>query len=230
MNGLNAILGFKKTAASLCLGAALCMCTLTGCTNISDDGTRTKTEGTLAGAGIGAALGAAIGALAGKGKGAAIGAAIGAGVGGAGGYMVGSHVAEKKAEYASREDLLNDRIARVRDLNEQSKIYNASLRKTINNLDKELSKLRAKNATVDNNNRLYRDQRKLNDLKTTNEQNIAFLKNEVSEEKALLAQAKAQGSTNESRALEAEIKSLENQLREMNTYQGKLNRMTASIH
>jgi len=50
---------------------------LSGCANIQDDGTRTKTEGTLVGAGAGAAIGAGIGALIGGGRGAAVGAGAG---------------------------------------------------------------------------------------------------------------------------------------------------------
>ena len=84
----------------------------TGCSNIHDDSTRTKTEGTLVGGGIGAALGALFGGLiGGNGKGALIGAGIGAGIGSLAGFFVGKHVADKKAEYASREDWLDDCIA-----------------------------------------------------------------------------------------------------------------------
>ncbi len=51
----------KKIATAL----AVCMisASLVGCANIQDDGTRTKTEGTLVGAGVGAGVGAALGAI-----------------------------------------------------------------------------------------------------------------------------------------------------------------------
>ncbi|MCL1985538.1 MAG: hypothetical protein FWG59_03740, partial [Betaproteobacteria bacterium] len=61
---------------AIVLLTAVLMCGfLPSCTNIKDDGTRTKTEGTLAGAGTGAVIGAIIGALLDGGRGAARGAA-----------------------------------------------------------------------------------------------------------------------------------------------------------
>ena len=63
---------------ALCIAVSLTFGTA-GCSNIQDDGTRTKTEGTLVGGGIGAAFGALLGGLiGGDGKGALIGAGIGA--------------------------------------------------------------------------------------------------------------------------------------------------------
>ena len=90
---------------ALCIAVSLTFGTA-GCSNIQDDGTRTKTEGTLVGGGIGAAFGALLGGLiGGDGKGALIGAGIGAGVGSLAGFFVGKHVADKKAERAVYECL-----------------------------------------------------------------------------------------------------------------------------
>ena len=62
---------------------------LTGCASMSDS-QRTKTEGTLVGAGTGALLGAVIGGVVGGRDGALIGAAIGTAAGGAAGYAYGT--------------------------------------------------------------------------------------------------------------------------------------------
>jgi outer membrane lipoprotein SlyB len=61
-------------------------------------------------------LGCGIALLAGgDGRGCAIGAGVGAAVGAAGGYALGSDVAEKQRDYASREDFLYDVIASADD-------------------------------------------------------------------------------------------------------------------
>ena len=106
--------------------------TLTGaCANISNDSTRTKTEGTLAGAGIGAVLGAAIGAALGGRDGALKGAAIGAGVGALSGFAYGTSVANKKADYASEEEWLSACLAETQNTNQQAAAYNSRLKTSL---------------------------------------------------------------------------------------------------
>jgi len=125
----------KKLVCLICIAALL-----TGCASMSDSG-QTKAQGTGIGAGIGAALGAGIGYLAGGKKGALIGAAAGAGAGAIGGYLYGSHVANKKAEYASQEEYLNACINSTRQVNTDTRQYNASLKGEIQNLDQEVTRL-----------------------------------------------------------------------------------------
>jgi chromosome segregation ATPase len=117
----------------------------TGCANIKDDTTRTKTEGTLAGAGLGALVGAGIGALAGgaHGRGIAAGAAIGAAAGGAGGYAYGSHVARKKQGYAASEERLSAMIDNARSERQSAEAYNSNLRRAIAQQRTELDRLSA---------------------------------------------------------------------------------------
>ena len=81
----------RRTVIFVLMAALVCGL-LFSCANIQDDGTRTKTEGTLTGAGVGAVMGAIVGALLDGERGAVRGAAIGAGVGGVAGYAYGSHV------------------------------------------------------------------------------------------------------------------------------------------
>ena len=116
----------------LCL--LLCMVLLAGC---ATDRGRTQAEGTGVGAGAGAAAGALLGALLGGEKGAAIGAGAGALVGSGAGYLVGTHVANKKAQYAKTEDYLDAVIASARQVNDQTRQYNASLRSQVERLDRE---------------------------------------------------------------------------------------------
>lgn len=227
MMSLRSFESHRALGVALCVSAVLALCTLNGCTNISDDGTRTRTEGTLVGAGVGAALGAAIGAMAGKGKGAAIGAAIGAGVGGLGGYAVGDQVAEKKAAYVRREEALDEQILRVRDLNAQCRAYNAELKAELDSLTKERNQLQARRNNLDGRLREAQNQRRLRDLKTMTEQNVTYLKNEVKNEQQVLSEAQTQGDTVRTQALESELMDLKQQLREMNSYNSKLKTLSA---
>lgn len=114
---------------------------LTGCANMTDS-QKTKTQGT----GLGAAGGAAIGALAGQlfggnTKATVIGAGIGAAVGGGAGYLYGNHVANKKSEYASREAYLNACIASVRQVNNDTRQYNVSLKNEIRGIHNDVNRM-----------------------------------------------------------------------------------------
>jgi uncharacterized protein YcfJ len=78
---------------------------IAGCSGMKDR-ERTKTEGAVVGSAIGAGLGALVGQYFGGGKGTLIGAGVGASVGGLAGAAYGDHVANKKAEFASKEAYL----------------------------------------------------------------------------------------------------------------------------
>jgi hypothetical protein len=105
---------------------------VTSCTNIKDDGTRTRTEGALAGTAIGALAGGIIGHQSGRGV---EGALLGAGIGALGGLAVGDHVARKKARYASQEAWLDACIAQAERVNANARAYNRSLQSKISNLE-----------------------------------------------------------------------------------------------
>lgn len=109
---------------------------LAGCANIQNDQTRTRAEGSLAGALIGGGLGAIIGHQSGHGI---EGALIGAAAGGLAGLAVGDHVARKKARYASQEAWLDACIARAEQVNADARSYNASLRNKIAALETRLA-------------------------------------------------------------------------------------------
>ncbi len=107
-----------------------------GCTNIQNDGTRTRTEGALAGSVIGAGLGAIIGNQSGS---AGQGALIGAAAGGLAGLAYGNHVANKKSRYASEEAWLNACIAQARSTNASARSYNSKLSSRIGELRKQIA-------------------------------------------------------------------------------------------
>jgi uncharacterized protein YcfJ len=118
----------------------LCMCMLASCTNIQNDGTRTRTEGALGGAAIGAGLGALIGAASGN---AGRGALIGLASGGIAGLAYGNHVANKKANYRSTEAWLDACIAQARRTNQSARAYNSGLSARITKLRSEIASAKA---------------------------------------------------------------------------------------
>ncbi|MDZ4405009.1 glycine zipper domain-containing protein [Prosthecobacter sp.] len=124
--------------------AVLLAAMLGSCTNIKNDGTRTRTEGALGGAILGALAGAAIGSLSGNaGRGALIGLAAGT----AGGLAYGNHVAKKKANYASTEQWLDACISQARATNQKARNYNSSLSANITKLRSEIASAKSSGNT-----------------------------------------------------------------------------------
>ncbi|CAN5836669.1 hypothetical protein BH11VER1_BH11VER1_35300 [soil metagenome] len=113
---------------------------LSGCANIKNDQTRTRTEGALAGSVLGAGLGAIIGNQSGR---AWEGAAIGAVAGGLTGLAVGDHVAKKKAGYASQEAWLDACISSAEKVNARTVAYNRSLNNRIHTLEGKIAVAKA---------------------------------------------------------------------------------------
>jgi hypothetical protein len=212
----------RKTTGILCI-AALLVSGLGGCANIQDDSTRTKTEGTLIGAGAGAAVGAGIGAIAGGSRGVAIGAGIGALLGGAIGFGVGSHIANQKAKYASEEDWLDACIAQADKINQEAAQYNAKLKTEIRALDKKTTALAAsykqKKATRDT---LLAEAEALKKKRQEVEANIKIMKNEVANQKTVVADARANNNAARADKLDREIASMEKKIKEMEAYNAKL--------
>lgn len=125
-----------KTSLLRSTAAITAIAFLASCANIQNDQTRTRAEGSLAGALIGGGLGAIIGHQSGHGI---EGALIGAAAGGLAGLAVGDHVARKKARYASQEAWLDACIARAEQVNADAVSYNRSLRNKIAALETRLS-------------------------------------------------------------------------------------------
>jgi len=116
---------------------------LSGCANIQNDQIRTRTEGTLTGAGIGAALGTGIAAVATRGDRDAmlIGAAVGGAIGGLAGHSYGSKVAARKADYANHEAYLQGCIAELQKERRRVAASNAKTQNAIALQKAELNQL-----------------------------------------------------------------------------------------
>lgn len=165
--------------------AVLLVALLGSCTNIKDDGKRTRTEGALGGAVLGALAGAGIGALTGRGTGAILaGAAAGAAVGGAGGYAYGSHVARKKNAYASKEAWLNACIAEARSANRKARAYNASLSNKIDRLRAEVSRAKASG----DKGLLRQKKSEIQQLQKENSKELKQLDGQINEQQKVLSQ------------------------------------------
>ncbi|HKK32762.1 MAG TPA: glycine zipper domain-containing protein [Desulfomicrobiaceae bacterium] len=114
----------------------LLVCTLlSGCATMSDQ-SRTRAEGSAAGAVLGGLLGLAVG----DGKGAAIGALAGAGVG----FLVGNEVAKRKQAYANTEEFLDAEIATTQEYNTTTAAYNRKVARELAALEKESATLKAR--------------------------------------------------------------------------------------
>lgn len=200
------------------LTAFLCLMLLCapGCANIKNDSSRTVTEGALSGAAVGAGLGAIVGALVGGGDGAAIGAAIGGAVGGVAGGAVGKHIADKKAEYASREEWLDACIAQARKSNDEARAYNARLKKDIAALNKQSTKLAAdyKRKKVSTETVLAENKR-FEERKAQVDATIAQLETELSGQTKVVADARAGNNTREADIIEREIAKMEKEIGEL---------------
>ena len=113
---------------------------LLGCATESQ---QTKTEGTLAGAGIGAAIGAA----AGGNRDAAVAGAL---LGGLLGHFFGQSVADKKAAYAQSEKSLNESAGRAQALAERLRAHNQTLDRDISRLQASVQRLQSDRLTAEN--------------------------------------------------------------------------------
>ncbi len=213
-----------KRAATLIMACMLSVSLTGGCANIQNDSTRTKTEGTLTGAGLGAALGAGLGAIfGGNTKSTLIGAAIGAGVGSLGGYFVGKHIADKKSEYASYEDWLDACIQDTEKLNADMAGYNAQLSKDVAALDKESKALAAKyKKQAASRDQMRAELKKVQALQKDSSDNIANLEKDIVKRREASADAKANGQGKKAKKLDAEIASLSKQINEMKAYNKRL--------
>lgn len=127
---------YSKTCAAAMVAVVFSSCAQT------QDGRLTQAQGTGLGALGGAATGALIGAISGN---AARGALIGAGVGAIGGFAYGTHVANRKAQYASTEAWLDACIASARQRNNEALAYNRSLRNRVASLERQIQAARIAN-------------------------------------------------------------------------------------
>jgi uncharacterized protein HemX len=155
--------------------AVLITSLLGSCTNIKNDGTRTRTEGALAGS-IGGALLVA-------------GALAGAAAGGIGGYAYGNHVANKKASYASREQWLKACISQAKAANQKARNYNSSLTAQVNRLRSEVNSAKASG----DKGLLKQKQNEILRLQKDSTKELQKLDNEIKLQERVLGEAGSSG-------------------------------------
>ena len=190
---------------------------LAGCT--TTDSGRTKAEGTAVGAGAGALLGAIIGGATGGGRGAVIGGAIGAAAGGAAGYAYGTHVANKKAEYASREDWLDDCIASAHQVNAEAREYNAGLAAEIEELDAETARLaQAYEQKTAQREELVQEKARVEAKLEEANKNLDRVRWELENQEKVLAEARSSGNQAQTQVLEEEVRSLRDKVTELESH------------
>lgn len=180
---------------------------LAGCATTEQ---RAQTEGTAAGVGIGAALGAGIGALIGGEKGAIIGAGAG-GLAGAGiGYSYANRVTNRHKQLVGKENNLDAQISYARSLNDDTKRYNAQLKKEVDALEPKVDALvaRVERNEIDSKS-LQKEKLALNNkLKEARE-------NEVVAQREHQRLQKFRAQHGQSDQLDAEIRTLEATLVEL---------------
>ncbi|MCW1922514.1 glycine zipper domain-containing protein [Luteolibacter arcticus] len=98
--------------------------------------------------GQGTAIGAVAGGLLGYAIGGQRGAVAGAALGGAGGFAYGSHIANKKAKYASTEKWLDDCIKDAESKRSDATAYNKKLDGRLAALQRDIRAARAANDTA----------------------------------------------------------------------------------
>jgi hypothetical protein len=216
----------------LALALAICMsgAALNGCANIKDDGARTKTEGTLVGAGVGAAAGAGIGAAIGGRGGALLGGLIGAAAGAIGGYAYGSHVANKKAEYASEEEWLDACIKSAEENNQALREHNRKVVAEIGSLEKQTARLeKAYAAKTAGKAVLTAEKEEIDQKIKKNAEWIAAAETEISEQSKVVAEARSSGQNDYAATLQKEIDSLKRQKSQLEDSNKKLTAMSSRL-
>ncbi len=206
----------------------LCMALiLPGCANIQNDSTRTTTEGALVGGVAGAGIGAIIGKLTGS---TALGAAIGGVVGAVGGAMVGKHIANKKSEYASREEWLDACILDAQNKNNQITADNAKMKAEIAELEKKSSQLAVayKNKQVSANS-VKSTQRDISKQQEKLSEYIKGIEDEIKIQNTVIADAREGQNNREADIIEHEIKKMEQKIAEMKEESSKLANMSMLI-
>lgn len=220
----------KKIGVLLLVGLFAVTC-VGGCTNIKDDQTRTKTEGTAVGAGAGAVIGGLLGQLiGGDTAGTLIGAAVGALAGAGAGYAYGSHVANEKSKYAKREDWLNACIASAQKVNADTRAYNDQLAQQVQKLDKETKALAAAYQKRQvKEAQLEKEQVKVDKQLASAKDKLERAKAELDMQEKVLADAEEHGNKKQAVALDKQIKQLKAQINELEGHTESLASISARM-
>ncbi len=218
----------KKCALAVTLIFTLSI--ISGCTNIKDDSTRTKTESTLLGTGIGAAVGAGLGAILGGDKGALVGAGIGAALGAAGGYAYGDHVAGQKKNYASTEDWLDACVADAQKANQAMTAYNQELNSQIVTLQNDTATLKEKYKTAKTRqDKLKEKQSEVDQLLAKANTQLDSAKKELEAQQFVAGEAKKENKNAYAVTLDSEVEGLKANITELEKRTKDLASLSASM-
>ena len=177
----------------------------------------------MLGVAAGALLGGLIGAATGDSDDALVGAAIGAAVGGAAGYAYGTHVANQKEKYASREDWLDACIANVEKVNNETREYNIQLARDIRILEIETAQLRADyNKRIIHKSALQEEKEKIEVKLAQVKEKLDLARYEKENQEKVLAEAKQTGSN-------VYVKDFEMKIAELTSYIVELENQTAAL-
>lgn len=135
----------------------------------------------------GAGVGTAVGAGAGYGIGGRDGALIGSAIGALAGGLIGHHFAEKKSQYAEREDTLKAAVIRSEAVAQQARAANEVLQRDIATLEVNVSQLRTRHMTASHRRKLAISTRRL--FEKTNQglsQQLASVRSELTRQHALM--------------------------------------------
>ncbi|WP_028578800.1 hypothetical protein [Desulfogranum japonicum] len=213
----------------------LFLCTyLSGCANISDDSTRTRTEGALAGGGIGALLCGGGALLLTKDAGeAAKWAAICGGIGALGGLVYANNVINEKDQYDSTEQWLDACIEETKKNNESMAEYNQNLEKQIASLKEENKTLKSQYKKDKNTkSQLVSQKEKIDELAQKTNESLDVAKKDLENRKQMIAEANNLNSPQKSdytTSVKAEIETLKANIKELEKHSLELASLSSSM-
>lgn len=190
---------FGMTAKKIMLGL-MALPLIVGC---ATDRQQTQAEG----AAIGCGVGALIGNLIGKDREAT---AIGCAAVGMAGAAYGTHVADQKAQYASREAHFQAVILNAKKVSSESEAYNKQLSAQIAGTRQEILKINNMSGNVAAKNQKLSEQKQMvAQIISKTEQNLSIVKNEIVVQKAFLANNQHHVNSSMVKVSQQEISQLE---------------------
>jgi len=144
--------------------------------------------------------------------------------------LVGSHIADQKAKFASEEAWLEACLQQARQTNSKLAAHNNQLTNQIAVLDRQTRELQAAYAVNRaDRKQLLAEKGNIENTMKANARVVASAEAEISAQQRVLADARANNRTNDSALLEAEILALQRQKTQLEDANRQLAAMTARI-
>ncbi len=193
---------FVRLGKHACIFTAITL-GMTRCANTSD-GQLAQGQGTAIGAGVGALAGNLIGRN-------TQGTLIGAGIGGLAGFAYGTHVANKKASYASTEDWLDACIVQAEGKRKEAVAYNDRLNRELTRLRSEVRVAKAAN----DRSKLASLKRQIGSERAAAQKQSAAFSKEAQANRSAIQQAGSEGASRV-KSLRSTTSGIETQVSTMN--------------